>query len=97
MRVMREQLNWYCQGGGRTECDWAQTRNPSNGRTALVIFIADQTPSLRNVHYFTPLFNRPTAPLLGPNVPATKRYSCYLYGCPLRGEGVIRFSLSSQS
>ncbi|MDY6121522.1 MAG: lysophospholipid acyltransferase family protein [Porphyromonas sp.] len=96
MRVMREQFGAYSiakEEVGRSVI--GLKRNPSNGRTALVIFIADQTPSLRNVHYFTPLFNRPTAFFTGAERLATKLDIPVIYmDVHCEGRGCYKGSLS---
>ncbi|GAD05234.1 acyltransferase, HtrB/MsbB family [Porphyromonas crevioricanis JCM 15906] len=62
MKVMREQYGAYSiakEDVGRSVI--SLKRNPREGQTALIIFIADQTPSKRNIHYFASFLNRPSA------------------------------------
>lgn len=63
MKNLRERFGAYCiakEDVGRSVV--SLYRHPINqGRTALVVFIADQTPSVNNIHYFTNFLNQPSA------------------------------------
>lgn len=44
----------------------------NNDRSALIVFIADQTPSVKNIHYFTNFLNQPSAFFTGAERMAAK-------------------------